>query len=215
MVDLVPQDYRRTLRLRRWLRAFCWACAGVAILAGAGRLGLAQLVRAEQAGLAAARQVQAASGAQRAKLADLQARRDAAERQIKALEVLRGPAVIGELFFAVDAAASGKVWFNELSFAREEEPAETGPQARAAGRIVPVPPQAGAAEHSWRARQRAQIHGQALDHSTLAEFINRLGSQPGIVQVRLVDTSARSYSGLQVVDFQLAALLGPRPEAAR
>ncbi len=202
MVDLVPEDYRRTLRLRRWLRAFCWACAGVAVLAGLGRLGLAYLVRAEQAGLAAARQLQAASGAQRAKLADLQARRDAAERQIKALETLRGPAVIGELFFAIDAAATGKVWFNELSFAREEELAEAKPQA-------------GAAERSWRAWQRAQIHGQALDHSTLAEFINRLGSQPGIGQVRLINTSARSYTGMQVVDFQLAALLGPRPEAPR
>lgn len=215
MVDLIPEDYRRTLRLRRWLRAFCWACAGVAVLAGLGRLGLAYLVRAEQAGLAAARQLQAASGAQRAKLADLQARRDAAERQITALETLRGPAVIGELFFAIDAASTGKVWFNELSFAREEELAGAKPPAHEAGRITPVPPQAGAAERSWRAWQRAQIHGQALDHSTLAEFINRLGSQPGIGQVRLINTSARSYTGMQVVDFQLAALLGPRPEAPR
>ncbi len=215
MVDLVPQDYRRGLRLRRWLRAFGWACAGVALLAGVARLGLAHLVRTEQAGLATARQVEAASGAQRAKLADLQARRDAAERQVKALESLRGPAVIGELFFAIDAAATGKVWFNELSFAREEELAAAKPQARAASRIVPVAPQAGAAERPWRARQRAQIHGQALDHSTLAEFINRLGSQPGIEQVRLINTSARSYPGMQVVDFQLAALLGSPPEAAR
>jgi len=213
MVDLVPQDYRRGLRLRRWLRAFGWACAGVALLTGVARLGLAHLVRTVQAGLAAARQLEAASGAQRAKLADL--RRNAAEGQIKALESLRGPAVIGQLFFAIDAATSGKVWFNELSFAREEELAEAKPQVRAAGRIVAVAPQAGAAERPRRASQRAQIHGQALDHSTLAEFINQLGSQPGIEQVRLINTSARSYPGMQVVDFRLAALMGPQPEAAR
>lgn len=212
MVDLIPEDYRRTLRLRRWLRAFCWTCAGLAVLAGLARLGLAQLVRAEQTGLAAARQIQAANRAQLAKLADLQARRDAAARQIKALERLRGPAVIGELFFAVDAAASGKVWFNELSFAREQDTAGPKPPARAAGAITPVLPQADAAE---RAGQLAQVRGQALDHSALAEFINRLGSQPGIAELRLIATGARDYSGMQVVDFQLAAQLGPRLEAAR
>ncbi|MGP1677356.1 MAG: PilN domain-containing protein [Burkholderiales bacterium] len=212
MVDLIPQDYRRALRLRRWLRAFCWACAGVALLTGVARLGLAQRVRAEQAGLAAVRKLEAASGAHRAKLADLQARRDAAEQQTKALESLRGPAVIAELFFAIDAAISGKVWFSELSFARGEDLAAAKPQARTAGTIIPVPPPAGAAARVW---QRGQIHGEALDHSTLAEFISRLGSQPGIGQVRLINTSARNYTGMQVVDFQLTALVGPLPGAAR
>jgi hypothetical protein len=225
MIDLIPEDYRRTRRLRRWLRTLCWACAGLAALAGLARLGLAHLVRAEQAELATLRQLQTATGAQRAKLADLQARKDAAERQIKTLEVLRGPAVLGELFFAIDTATTGKVWFNEFNFTREGEPVAAKPEAREAGRIIPVPPGAGiaqggqsmrtAAEQAWRARPRAEIRGQALDHSTLAEFINRFGSQPGIGPVRLVDTRARNEPGMQVVEFELAALLVPADGAPR
>ena len=225
MADLIPEEYRRTLRLGRWLRALCWACALFAVLAGLARLGLAHLIRAEQAGLAASRQLQAASGAQRAKLADLRARKDAVERQLRALATLRDPAVLDELFFAIDAAATGKVWFDEFNFTRDGESIEAKPEAREAGRSISVPPgaaiaQAGqgtasAAEPAWRARPHAQIRGQALDHSTLAEFINRFGSQPGIGPVRLIDTSARTGPGVQFVDFQLAAVLGPRPETPR
>lgn len=224
MVDLIPRDYRRSLRLRRWLRGFGCACAGVALLTGLARAGLAYLVGAEQAQLVEFRQFEAATGAHRAKLAELHKRRAAAERQVKALEILRGRAVIGELFFAIDTAMTGKVWFDELSFAREGEVTEAKPEARESGYFILIPQDkpAGAAqggkpagERAWLAQQRAQIRGHALDHTALAEFINRLDGQPGIGQVRLVDTSARVYSSVQVVDFRLAASLGPRQGAPR
>ena len=224
MVDLIPEDYRRSQRLRKWLRTFCWACAGVAVLIGVGRLGLAYLVRAEQARLEEARRVEAASGTQRARLAQLRARVDKAGQRLRALEILRGPAAIGELFYAVDAAMAGKVWFSEFGFAREGEIAEARPQAQQVGYFILIPKEkpagaargaAGTAGQAWRSKLRVQIRGQARDHSALAEFIQRFGGQPGIAEVRLVDTSARSYSNLKVVDFQLAAALGARPGAAR
>ncbi len=226
MVDLIPLDYRRTRRLSRWLRSLCWACAVAAALVGAARLGLAHLVRAEHTELAALRRLQAITAAHRAKLADLQGRVSSAERQVKALATLRDPTVLGELFFAIDTATTGRVWFNEFSFTRNGEPVDARSVAREAGRFIPVPASAGnaqggqpaavtAAAGGRRAWQRAQIHGQAPDHSTLAEFINRLGGQPGIAQVRLIDTSARSYPGRQIVEFELAAVLEPRPEAPR
>jgi len=222
---MIPEDYRRTLRLRRWLRILCCACAGLAALFGLARLGLAHLVRAEQAELATLRQFQAATGTHRAKLAELRGRKDAAERQIKALEILRGPAALGELFFAIDAATTGKVWFNELSFTREGEPVDSKAEAREASRIIHVPPGAGTAqggqtaatagERAWRVRPRAEIRGHAPDHSTLAEFISRFGRETGIGPVRLVDTSARNDAGMHVVEFELAAFLLPADGAPR
>lgn len=237
MVDLIPDDYRRALRLRRWLQRFGLACALVVLLIGATRAGLAHLIGVEQRAMQAIRKVEAATGAQSARLADLQARRDTAERQVRALEDLRGRAVIGELFYAIDAAITGKVWFDELSFAREGEfsdpkveaapvaglpagvaaLAQMKPEPQSLANVLalaqlktgaPAKAPATASERAWLAQQRAKIRGHALDHSTLAEFINRLGDQPGIGQVRLVDTGARVYSSVQVVDFELAAALG-------
>ena len=227
MVDLIPQEYRRSLRLRCWLRRFCLAAAGVALLVGTAGAGLAHLVRNERSALASFRQIDAATGAHRSRIADLSARKDVAERQVKVLESLRGRAVIGELFYAIDAAMTGKIWFDEFSFAREGELTEVKPEARESGYFILIPqdkpagaPVQGASpnaagERAWRTQQRAEIRGHALDHSMLAEFIHRLGSQPGIGQVRLVDTSARNFSTAQVIDFQVVAVLGAPQGAPR
>ena len=70
------------------------------------------------------------------------------------------------------------------------------------------PPGAGGAEQPGRNRERAAVHGLARDHAALAQFIKQLSSQPGVNEVRLLDTSARSYPNVEVVDFQLVAVLG-------
>lgn len=228
MADLIPEDYRRRLRLARWLRALAWTCALFALLAGAARLGLAHLIQAEHARLAVSRQLQAATGTHRAKLAELRARKNAVERQILALETLQGPAVLDDLFFAIDAAATGKIWFDEFSFARAAEPIDAKLEAREPGTFISTPlgaaamPHAragqgagAAAEPTVRNRPRAQFRGQALDHAALAEFIKRFASQPGIATVHLVDAGVHNGTGLPVVDFQLAAVLGPRAETPR
>ena len=231
MVDLIPQDYRRAQALRGRLRLFGAACAVALALVGAARAALEYRIRAERTDLVALRQSEVLSGAHRAKLEDLNARTGDAERQLKVLDALRGRAVIAELFQAVDAAASGKLWFNDFSFAREGEVAEVKPEAREAGYFILIPQErrpgakagepaaarAGepAADKAWRTRQHAEIRGQALDHSALAEFIRRLGEQPGIGPVRLVDTRSRSYTSAQVLDFHLVAILGTREEAPK
>lgn len=225
MVDLIPDDYRRSLRLRLRLRIFFGACVGAVALIGLARIGLTHLIHAEQTELAALHQVKAASGAQRAKLSELQARKDAVEREVKALEILRDPAIIGELFFAVDAATTGKMWFNEFSFTRDGERTDTRPQSREATPVLPVPPAAAIAkagqstpsttQPAWHQRPRAGIRGQAPDHSTLADFINRFGGQPGIGSVRLEATSTSNAPDGQFVDFQLAAFLAPTEANSR
>ena len=104
-------------------------------------------------------------------------------------------------------------------FSRASEPAEQKADAGSPGILVVAArdrrPEAKAGADSWRAQERAEIRGASIDHATLAEFVRRLGEQSGVSQVRLLDTSTRSYPGLDVVDFQLAAVLdtvaGPVP----
>jgi hypothetical protein len=52
-----------------------------------------------------------------------------------------------------------------------------------------------------------EIRGQAVDHSTLAQFVSRLLDQPRIEQVRVVNTRVRPLAAVEVVDFELAVVV--------
>jgi Tfp pilus assembly protein PilN len=219
MVDLIPEEYRRAVRVRRLIGRFGWSCCAIVAAVAAASGGLAYAIGQERAALARYKQLQAQSRAQQARLTEVMARRDNAQRQLQVLESLRGDASIAAIIGAVDAALDDRIWFQELTFSRAGEAAERKAEAGEAGYFIVAAkdkrgdarPEGGA----WRARERAEIRGLARDHAALAEFIKRLGGQPEVKQVKLLDTSARSYPGVQVVSFQLAALLGAASGAAQ
>jgi hypothetical protein len=70
------------------------------------------------------------------------------------------------------------------------------------------------ADAAWQLEQRIEIRGQAAGHRELTDFLDRLGSEPAMRQVRLIDTGLRSYTETNVVDFRLVALLAD-PRGAR
>ncbi len=213
MVDLIPAEYRRALRVQRLLQRLGWAGLSLVLAFGLCAAGLAHLLNEERTALARYKHLQAQAQAQQARLAEIRAQRDRAGRQVQALDTLRGGASTARLFDAVDAALNGRIWFQELVYAR----AGVAPaaQAAAAGAAAAAGKRdaAGAEENPQRARERAEIRGVAIDHATLAEFIKTLATRPGMHEVRLLDTGSRNYPGAQVVDFQVAALLGTVPGA--
>ena len=217
MVDLIPQEYRRALHLRRLLRGFAWTCVGIATALGLASAGLGYLVKDERVALARFKQQQAQGRAQQARLAELTARRDGIQKQLQALDALRGDASIGRLAEAVDASLNDQIWFQELVFSRAADERKSD----AASARPPVPaakdsrPDDKSGENVGRAQERAEVRGLAADHAVLAEFIKQLGAQPEVRQVKLLDTSARAYPNVQVIGFQLAALLGADDGAAR
>jgi hypothetical protein len=42
-----------------------------------------------------------------------------------------------------------------------------------------------------------------MNHSVLAEFMRKLGAEPNVADLRLIDTGTRSYTTMQVIDFNL------------
>ena len=219
MVDLIPEEYRQTRRLSRLLRGFGWTCCGMAAVIAATAAGVAYLVKDERVALARFQQLQAQGRAQRARLTELTARRNEAQKQLQALDALRGGASIGQLVAALDAALNERIWFQELAFRRGGDVIDRKAESAGAGYFVVAPkdkrPEDKGEENGWRAQERAEVRGLAGDHAVLAEFIKQLGAQPEVRQVRLLDTSARNYPNVEVVDFQLTALLGPAPGTAR
>ena len=63
---------------------------------------------------------------------------------------------------------------------------------------------------------KIEIKGQALNHSALAAFVNRLNNEPIFNGVTIVNTQLRKYTKTEVVDFTLMAArqtlpAGPSP----
>ena len=203
--------------MRRIVRGSGWAALGIAVAFGAASAGLAYTINGERAAIARFKHTHAQARAQQARLTEVTARRDEARKQLQTLDGLRGGAVVGQFVDALDTALIDRIWFQEVSFSRD-----TGPERKPEG-AAPAPgaaakdgrPAAKADDTTVRIEQRAEIRGVARDHTALAQFIERLGARPGIGQVRLVDTSARSYPGVQVVDFRLALTLSPAAAGAQ
>ena len=130
-------------------------------------------------------------------------------QQLAALDALRGENNISTLLHALDAAYNPQIWLDQIHFLRRND-GVTGtlnnlPGATHANLIV-VPE---GAEHSAPNEQRVEITGHAINHSALAELMSRLGQQPGIANLQLMDTGLRSYTTVQVVDFKLSLRIEP------
>lgn len=217
MVDLIPAEYHRALRMQRLLRGF--GCAALCLAAGMGLAGagLAYGISGERTALARFKHMQAQAKAQQARLAEVTGRRDQAREQLRALDALRGGAAVGSLAAAVDAALIDQVWFQELTFAhgeaveRKAEAGRPGEASTAANGAA----MAKAGESTRFESARAEIRGIAGNHPALAEFVMRVAAQSGVAQAKLIDTSARTYPGIQVVDFRLALVLDGAPGAVQ
>ena len=59
----------------------------------------------------------------------------------------------------------------------------------------------------------AEIVGHAVNHSMLAEFMRKLGTQASVADLRLIDTGTRNYTTMQVVDFNLALQVSEKAQA--
>jgi Tfp pilus assembly protein PilN len=196
MVDLIPAEYRRQLQVKRLLRGFAWSFLALLLAFGVSYTTLARALKGERATIVRDRQLQAQISARQLRLAELKSQEDAIAKRLRDLTALRGEAPIRPLFDAIDSALSARVWFSEFEYARDDEPAKVASAAVARG-------------------GHAEIGGVAANHAALAEFVTLLGGRPDIVEVRLRDSSTRSYPTFQVVEFHLSAQIGGTPGKAQ
>jgi len=212
--DLIPPDYARGQVLRRQLKWFVVVLASIACVAAVARLGLALATGFENREIARLRKQSDLMAQARAKVDGLRQLKLAAEKQLNALDELRGRDRLRLFLGAIDAAYLNGVWFDAIRYYRSDM-LPTGnldalPGGAHAG-IVVVPKEnlalAGAPARPARIEQHVELIGHALNHSMVAEFMRALGRQPGIVDVRLLDTGQRAYANALVIDFKLLLLV--------
>ncbi len=206
-LDLIPADYARRQVLRRRLGQLFTAAVALACLLVLARAALYLLVSAEKRQVAEL-QRQAELWAQgKARIEEYQKRKLAAQQQLIALDELRGRDRLRLFLTALDAAYVENVWFDEIRYYRRNDAPARSPDAPpgvARAGIIVLPEKNAAAPAAPDVGQRVEIAGHAANHATLAQFMRRLEGQRGIAEVSLLDTSARSYPNVVVIDLKLA-----------
>lgn len=209
-IDLIPQSYREAQRIQRTLKSYLLVCVLLVAIVAALRGTIYYLNESLQPEIARLKTKEALSVQQLAQLDQLRAAKQKAEKQWQILQGLRGKPIIDQLFSAVDKALPGSLWFDDIKYMREGQFVDVKPETRNVGYFIVVPkdeknPAAG--EQGWRVARHVEIHGQAADHRTLTGFIGNLGAQPGISNVKLMNTMPREYGNSQTTEFTVVATI--------
>lgn len=213
-IDLIPSDYARDRGIEKRVRRFVQALLFILLAVGLGRAGIEFFIARNSADLARLRtqgQISAQAGA---KAESVRKQTLETERRLSELDGLRGSERLRMFLQAMDNAYIESIWLDEIRFFRRDSQGTSRLEgvpggARSAIIVVPKenPPAAGSTIKPPQIEQHVELAGHARDHSRLADFMRGLGQQPGIADVRLLDTGLRSYTSTVVVDLKLSLLI--------
>ncbi len=198
-INLIPNDYRQDIKLKRLVRNFIIACALVIAGIAVAKALVSYLTWRENAQITRLEQLEQLSQETKIKTEEYRQQLQATEQQLKALSTLRGGDRVLHLLHAIDKAHTEGAWFDSLHFMRlanTSTPENTDNATTEASAAVMV--------EAVEAHHGVEIVGHALSHSVLAEFMRNLGQATSVADLQLIDTSTRNYTTLQVIDFNLA-----------
>lgn len=217
-IDLIPAIWLKRQLVRELVRRFVVAVTAVLALVGGVRVALNHAIVSETANVARLQKAAKIFSQTEARADGYRQQRKIGEAQLSHLDELRGRDRLKVLLQAIDTAYSPSIWLDELRFLRRENltAGTPKPPAGSAGSTLLVIPKdnvpiAGAAASRPSVEQRVEIVGHATDHTRLAEFMRSLSAQPGIADVRLLDTGLRTYTNAQVIDLSLTLRIDVKP----
>jgi Tfp pilus assembly protein PilN len=211
-IDMIPRSYREGLRVRRTLTIYGAALA-VLLVAGAGAGALLRWrLAVETPRLESGRSASTQAGAMRIQLTTAQARKELLAENVAALASLRGAGEVAALAGVLDGALNAKVWFEQLRFARTQELLQAAPPAPLPAGVVQARAAQAGAPQAWRLGSQIQIAGQAQDNAAMTAFLAKLAADPGLSNVRFLNSSTAAADEGGAVNFSVAAALVKRGE---
>ena len=118
------------------------------------------------------------------------------------------------MFMAVDAAANGDTWFRQWTFRRQGEIVQHNEEVHTGYLIVLAPNESGVEDRAWRLDTHMEISGSALNHSAIAQFVERLQLRPEIRDARILRTGSRREAAREIIDFELAVSVSADAESS-
>ncbi|MFQ5471032.1 MAG: PilN domain-containing protein [Gammaproteobacteria bacterium] len=210
-IDLIPSDYRHTLRVKKLVKYFIILLVTVIVVSSVGRVAISQLIKQKEINIQNLKIEQKENLDQKNILENLNNKKIELSNRANAFKSLNTGASINNLLIAIDRSINNKVWLTELKYINATEKKEEKNITRQTGYFIVL------ADNELTDNQqnnkvihvysRSEITGQALSHTDLSEFLNALIKQPQIDSVQVLNTSTRKYTRTEVVDFNLYVLL--------
>lgn len=195
-MNLIPDDYRQEVHLRRMVRNFIVICVLILCCVGIARASLSYLIWRESALVVQLEQQEQVSQQNITATEQYRQKKLVTEQQLDALSKLRGGDLMTVFLVAIDNAHKEGIWFDSLRFIRRDN---TNNHASPANAVQPATDLSQSLELDYG----AEIIGHALNHSVLADFMRQLGAQQCFADLRLIDTATRNYTTNQVIDFNI------------
>jgi len=208
-LDLIPASYKERLKIKRWCHLFGIVFASVLVIVAGLRFAITNKATALNAEIEVRQKDKQFSLEQQQKYNTLVAEEVKLRKELEILNGLRGGPSAKQILLAVDRVMPDDVWFTQWSFSRAGEITPVQPATVQTGYFIIIPQDANGSpnQQAWKLNTHMKISGQARNHSSLSGFIRNLIDQPEIADVKVVNTSLRSYTGSQVVDFNLAVII--------
>ncbi len=203
-MNLIPDDYRQSHDLRSVVRNFMITCVVVLICVGLSKMLLTYLIWRENVQVVRLEQQEQVLQHNKSRTEEYRQQKLVTEQQLAALNELRGRDRVAFFLRAIDSAYAEGVWLDSLRFMRRSSTGTLDNVPGAANTGIIVVPNGAETPQSLEINHGAEIIGHAVSHSMLAEFMRKLGTEPSVADLRLIDTGTRNYTTMQVVDFNLA-----------
>lgn len=214
-INLIPSSYQQFLRIRRWIGSFGLVYGVLIAAIVAAKVLLSFGIDAEASAIERLKADKRLVLNKKTKLDRLHEDRSTLENRLAVLNKLRGGPPVRDVFLSIDRAMDEDVWFLDWKFMRAGEFVEGQPRSVNTGYFIVIPEDgSGAKERAWRVQTHMEIKAQALDHSSLADFVDRLSEQRVFDDVKVLTTRVHRYPAAQVVDFELAVIVDGQREAS-
>ncbi|MDH3616997.1 MAG: PilN domain-containing protein [Gammaproteobacteria bacterium] len=208
-LDLIPEDYRNTLRQRAMTRqhVIAFVILNIIILVSSGLF--AQLSQQAMERVQYLKSQSAITEQQQSQLEQLSAQQTEYERRWSLLQGLRAGAAVEDIFRIIDQAlVDDALWFVNWRFRRAGVVVDGEPRGIETGYFVIVPADEQSAETpEWQVETHMTLEGQARDHQALSTFVRSLFEQTDIKDVSVQRTSLTDYANGRVVSFDLTIVL--------
>lgn len=205
-IDLIPREHRNKKRLKKISRYFFIFFLLLLAAIGTAKEKLNSLIKSETEMTKLLAAEKTFSLEQNQHLGKLKSQYENLSRQTQALRELRGGPTADSVFILLDKALNDQIWFHDLQFLRAgftfSKPGQTN-----SGNYFIVAPKETAKTESWKNSQRVEIHGRALNHAALADFVMGLDRQQEVENVHILQTKSVFFMSKQIIEYHVVAVL--------
>ena len=212
-IDLIPNSFRNSLLINRWLRQSGAVLMVTTLLVMGSWLWLRAETTNVEDELKTLQSQQEISTQQRSDLESLIERKQDLQQQLDLLAGLRSGVVAQQMFITMDRAlTTDDVWFSNWRFRRAGTPTKETPDEKSTGYFVVITDKENQKEETWKIETHMTIQGGAIDHAALSRFVSSLIDRPEIQSVRVVRSELVRQSSRRQVNFTLEIVVSSSGE---